>query len=116
MAAYHFTSKVHSRGKGASAVRAAAYRAAERIHDARLGVTEDYSRKADVVETAILLPEGVDPSMAGRAKLWNAVEAREARRDAQVAQDPDRVFHLRHVVVNIGFAQGAVQGGIDRIQ
>lgn len=87
MAAYHFTSKIHSRGKGASAVRAAAYRAGERLVDERAGVTEDYSRKGDVVEAAILLPEGAPEWMRDRSRLWNAVEAREKRRDAQVAQE-----------------------------
>jgi len=87
LAAYHFTSKIHSRAKGASAVRAAAYRAGERLVDERAGATEDYSRKSDVVEAAILLPAGAPPWMVDRSRLWNAVEAREKRRDAQVAQE-----------------------------
>lgn len=58
MAAFHFSAKIHSRGKGASAVRAAAYRAGERLYDARAGVYEDYTRKGDVLESAILAPAG----------------------------------------------------------
>jgi len=87
MAAFHFTVKIHSRAKGASAVRAAAYRAAERLHDQRAGKTEDYSRKSDVYEAAIFAPEGAPARMLDRASLWNAVEAREKRRDAQLAQE-----------------------------
>lgn len=87
MAAYHFTSKIHTRAKGASAVRAAAYRAAERLFDERAGKAEDYTRKADVVETAILLPETAPAWCNDRQTLWNAVEMRERRKDSQVAQE-----------------------------
>jgi hypothetical protein len=37
MAIYHFSAKVISRANGSSAVASAAYRAAERLHDDRLG-------------------------------------------------------------------------------
>jgi Ti-type conjugative transfer relaxase TraA len=87
MAAYHFTAKIHSRSSGASAVRAAAYRAGEKLRDERLGKTEDYSRKSDVIECAILTPEGSPSWCSDREVLWNRVEAREKRRDAQVAQE-----------------------------
>ena len=87
MAAFHFTAKIHSRGKGASAVRAAAYRAAERLYDERLGKAEDYTRKQDVVETAILAPEGAPAWVHDRQQLWNRAEGRERRKDSQVAQE-----------------------------
>lgn len=87
MAAYHFTAKIHSRAKGASAVRAAAYRAGARLRDDRTGTIEDYTRKGDVAETAILLPNGAPAWMGDRAALWNAVESRERRKDAQLAQE-----------------------------
>ena len=85
MAAFHFTAKIHSRAKGASAVRAAAYRAAERLEDIRAGRVEDYTRKGGVIETAILMPE-VAPTWT-RQELWQAVEAYEIRKDAQLAQE-----------------------------
>src|ERR1700722_8750126 len=85
--AYHFSAKIHSRAKGASSVRAAAYRAAERLKDERMGKIEDYSRKADVIETAILAPANAPEWCADRGSLWNRVEARERRRDAQLAQE-----------------------------
>jgi len=87
MGAYHFSAKIHTRATGASAVRAAAYRAGERLRDERLGKTEDYSRKADVIEATIVAPENAPAWCADRSELWNHVEAREKRRDAQVAQE-----------------------------
>lgn len=87
MAAFHFTAKIHSRARGASAVRAAAYRAAERLLDERAGHAEDYSRKSDVIESAILAPAGAAGWVQDRQALWNRVEARERRKDAQIAQE-----------------------------
>lgn len=87
MGAYHFSAKIHSRANGASGVRAAAYRSGERLHDERLGKTEDYRRKSDVIETAILAPPNAPTWCSDRGELWNQVEARERRRDSQVAQE-----------------------------
>ena len=87
MAIYHLSAKLLSRSAGRSAVAAAAYRAAARLHDVRAGRVHDYRRKAGVVHTDILLPEGAPDAWADRATLWNAVEAGERRRDAQVARE-----------------------------
>jgi ATP-dependent exoDNAse (exonuclease V) alpha subunit len=77
MAIYHFSSRIISRGSGGNAVGAAAYASGERIEDARSGKVYDFSDKADVVSSELLLPEGAPDWMADRAALWNAVEARE---------------------------------------
>lgn len=45
MAIYHCSIKIISRGKGKSAVAAAAYRAGAQITNGRDGVTHDYTRK-----------------------------------------------------------------------
>ena len=87
MAAYHFSVKVISRAGGRSAVAAAAYRAAEALPDDRLGRTQDFSRKTGVVHSEILLPESAPERLADRATLWNAVEAGEKRKDAQLARE-----------------------------
>lgn len=87
MAAFHFTAKIHSRAKGASAIRAAAYRAGERLEDKRAGRFEDYTRKSGVLETAILAPAGAPGWVQDRQQLWERVEAREKRKDAQLAQE-----------------------------
>ena len=87
MADYRFSAKVISRGKGQSAIAAAAYRAAERLQDERTGQTSDYSRKAGVIHAEVLAPEGTPDWMHDRAQLWNAVEAVERRKDAQLARE-----------------------------
>lgn len=87
MAAFHFTAKIHSRSGGRNAVRAAAYRAAECLTNEREGKTEDYTRKADVIEAGILAPLGSPAWVHKREALWNRVEARERRKDSQVAQE-----------------------------
>ncbi len=87
MAIYHLSAKVFSRAKGHSAVGAAAYRAAEKLVDERIGKTFDYSRRDKVLHTEIRLPE-VSPSWAAdRATLWNKVEATEKRKDAQLNRE-----------------------------
>src|SRR3546814_15983834 len=85
MAIYHFSAKVIRRANGSSAVASAAYRAAERLHDDRLGRDHDFSNKAGVVHSEILAPEGAPARLNDRATLWNEVEAGEKRKDAQLA-------------------------------
>ena len=87
MAIYHLSAKVISRTDGRSAVAAAAYRAAEALPDDRLGRTHDFTHKAGVVHSEILLPEGAPACLLDRATLWNAVEAGEKRKDAQLARE-----------------------------
>ncbi len=87
MAIYHFSAKIISRGTGRSAVAAAAYRAAERLHDERLGRAHDFSNKSGVVHSEVMLPEGAPARLADRATLWNDVEAAEKRKDAQLARE-----------------------------
>lgn len=87
MAIYHFSAKMISRSTGRSAVAAAAYRTAERIEDHRQGLEHDYSNRTGVLSSEILVPEGTPDSMKDRATLWNAVEAAERRKDAQLARE-----------------------------
>ncbi|MDA0226020.1 MAG: Ti-type conjugative transfer relaxase TraA, partial [Proteobacteria bacterium] len=87
MAIYHFSAKVIGRSSGSSAVASAAYRAAERLHDDRLGRDHDFSNKAGVVHSEIMLPEGAPERLNDRATLWNEVEAGEKRKDAQLARE-----------------------------
>ncbi len=81
---YHCEAKAVSRADGRSAVAAAAYRAAERIHDQRTGQTHDYRAKGGVLHSEIIVPAGSPAWAKGRAALWNAAEAAEdksTRRD-----------------------------------
>ncbi|MGH7187568.1 MAG: Ti-type conjugative transfer relaxase TraA [Acetobacteraceae bacterium] len=87
MAIYHFSAKVIGRSQGRSAVAAAAYRAAERLHDEKLGRDHDYTAKTGVVHSEILLPDGAPERWQDRSTLWNEVEAGEKRKDAQLARD-----------------------------
>ena len=87
MAIYHFSAKVISRANGSSAVASAAYRSASELHDERLGRAHDFSNKAGVIHSEVLLPEGTPERLTDRATLWNEVEAGEKRKDAQLARE-----------------------------
>lgn len=81
MAIYFLRVQTVRRAAGRSIVAAAAYRAGERISDARTGQTFDYSRRRGVVVSGLVGWEG------GREALWNAAEAAEKRRDAVVGRE-----------------------------
>jgi Ti-type conjugative transfer relaxase TraA len=87
MAIYHLHVKVIGRGSGASAVAAAAYRAAARLRDERIDRSHDFTAKRGVVHSEVLLPDGAPEELSDREHLWNTVEACEVRRDAQVARE-----------------------------
>lgn len=86
MANFHMTAKIISRKAGRSATAAAAYRAGVEITDERTGLVHDYTRKAGVVSSEIVMPAG-STWMPDRSELWNAVEAKNKRADAQVARE-----------------------------
>src|SRR5208337_281149 len=76
-----------SRASGGNAVRSAAYNARESITAERTGELF-YFRNRDAPEHhEVLLPEGADARLADCAVLWNAAEAAEKRKDAQVARE-----------------------------
>jgi len=87
MAIYHFSAKVISRANGSSAVASAAYRSASELHDARLGRAHDFSNKAGVIYSEVLLPKDAPERLSDRTTLWNEVEAGEKRKDAQLARE-----------------------------
>lgn len=105
VAQYRLSVKVISRGAGRNAVAAAAYRAGERLHDERLDMTFDYSRRGGVEHSEIMLPGGAPERFADRHTLWNAVEAAERRDDARVAREVqislphELTFEQRHELV-----------------
>ncbi len=86
MAIYHLSVGVISRGRGQSAVAAAAYRAGVRLRDERYGLTQRYARRAAAESSEIMAPEGAPPWVRDRQSLWNRVEAAEVRKDAQLAR------------------------------
>lgn len=87
MAIFHLSVKMISRGKGKSAVAAAAYRSGSKITSDYDGITHDYTRKRGVVRTDISLPENAPLEFYNRSKLWNAVEKIEKAKNAQLARE-----------------------------
>jgi Ti-type conjugative transfer relaxase TraA len=87
MAIFHLSAKVISRSSGSSAVASAAYRSAERLHDERLDRSHDFTNKAGVVHSEVMLPDGAPERLSDRSTLWNEVEATELRKDAQLSRE-----------------------------
>jgi ATP-dependent exoDNAse (exonuclease V) alpha subunit len=87
MAIYRLSAQVIKRSAGRSVVAAASYRAAEKLKDHRLVQTFDFTRKAGVEHSEIMLPKGAPAWMADREQLWNAVEKAEKRKDSQLARE-----------------------------
>jgi ATP-dependent exoDNAse (exonuclease V) alpha subunit len=87
MAIYHLSVKAIGRSAGRSATAAAAYRAAVEIADERTGEVHDYRRKQGVLHSEIVLPAGAGEWAADRARLWNAAELAETRRNSTVARE-----------------------------
>ena len=87
MADYRLSATAISRGKGQSSVASAAYRSGAKLVDERTGEIHDYTRKAGVIHSEVLTPEGTPEWMQDRAQLWNAVEAIETRKNSQLARE-----------------------------
>lgn len=67
---------------------AAAYRTGTKIRDERADRIHDYSnRTKGVVQSVILRPDNSPEWTATTASLWNAVEATEVRKDAQLSRE-----------------------------
>jgi hypothetical protein len=87
MASYHLSAKTISRSHGRSATGAAAYRSGARIADERTGVLHDYRRRRGVEAAFLLLPANAPDWASDRARLWNAAEQAETRKNSTVARE-----------------------------
>jgi ATP-dependent exoDNAse (exonuclease V) alpha subunit len=89
MAMFRLEAKIFSREKrGRSVVAAAAYRAGTKLRDDIKEKVFDYARRSKgVVSSIILAPEDAPAWTRDSSKLWNAVEAGEKRKDAQLARE-----------------------------
>jgi Ti-type conjugative transfer relaxase TraA len=87
MAIYHFSAKVISRANGSSALASAAYRSASRLYDQRLDRSHDFTNKSGVIHSEVMTPQDAPDGLRERENLWNAVEATEKRKDAQLARE-----------------------------
>ena len=97
MAQYHAHLKSISRADGRSATGAIAYRAACKIVDDRTGLEFDFTKKKGVEHSQIFFPQGEEntrPDLHDRSNLWNAVEKKETKANAQVAREFE--FSLPH--------------------
>lgn len=87
MAIFHTSIKTFSRGKGQSAVAAAAYRGGLLLSDFATGQQHDYRRRSGVVETFCLAPPDAPDWALVPGELWAVAEAAERRKDATVARE-----------------------------
>ena len=87
IAIYHCSIKIISRGKGKSAVAAAAYRSGEKLINNYDGITHDYTRKSGIAYTEIMLPSHAPPDFQNRSVLWNSVEKIEKSKNSQLARE-----------------------------
>ena len=94
MAIYHLNVKNISRGDGRDIIAAAAYRAGEVLANDAEERLSDFGGRRDVVASEIRLPVEAPSWMAERAKLWNAVEAAEVRKDARLAKEVEFALPL----------------------
>ena len=82
------TMKSISRGSGQSAIASAAYRAGEKLQDARYGKVQDYSKKEGVLSKEIIFPSALkNQTSIDRNSLWNKAEEAEKRKDSRVARE-----------------------------
>ncbi|MCA1807303.1 MAG: MobA/MobL family protein, partial [Actinobacteria bacterium] len=110
MAIYHCSVKTISRSAGRSSTAAAAYRSGEAVHDERTGETHDYTRKQNVLHTAVLAPHNISIE---REDLWNRAEHSEKRKNSTVAREyeialPVELDRAQQQQLATGFAQHIV--------
>ena len=84
MAIYHMSIKIGSKGKGQSAVAAAAYRSGDKLTDKETGLISDYTRKGGVVHSEISLCVNAPLEYADRETLWNAVHEIENKKNSRL--------------------------------
>lgn len=117
MAIYHLTINNVSRGKGKSAIAAAAYRSGQRLWNEREKTHHDYSNKQDIIHTEILAPSDVPLWMLDREQLWNAIEAIEKRKDSRLCKEvefalPAELSEAQQIELARTFAQRFVARGL----
>ncbi|MBO6727814.1 MAG: Ti-type conjugative transfer relaxase TraA [Rhizobiaceae bacterium] len=97
MAIYHLSAQIIGKGGGRSAVAAAAYRHCAKMEREETAEEIDYSRKGGNAHSEFALPKDAPDWIAAFAEehsapetsafFWNAVEANEGRKDAQLMRE-----------------------------
>jgi len=124
VAIFYMDVNIIGRSSGRSAVGASAYRSGEKLRSnavksaaygsgskLRSGeIVHDYTKKKGVVHSEIILPDNAPEEYRDRQTLWNAVEANEKRKDAQLAREIilalPREFDLsEHIEITRQYAQ-----------
>jgi hypothetical protein len=110
MAIFHSHIQIITRGKGKSAIAAAAYRAAEAITNEIDGTVHDYTRKRGIAHKEIILPSHAPSEYSDRSVLWNAVEKIEKAENSQLARELDIALPVELTMEeNISLARRYVQ-------
>lgn len=114
MALYHFNAKIVKRSEGRSATQVAAYKLGQPIRCARTGTKFNYTHGSRVTAFGIEAPIDAPGWVLDNEKLWNAVESREVRKDAQVLRDfevalPFELSAETHARMVKAFAQAIVE-------
>ena len=95
IAIYHCNISIVSRGKGKSAVAAAAYRSGEKLTNEWDGMTHDYTRKRRCCPYGKSYCRPMPPpSFSDRSTLWNSVELYEKAGNAQLAREIDAALPI----------------------
>ena len=87
MAIYHFSAKIFSNSKDASAIAKACYRSGDKLHDDLLNRTFDYSHRDGVLYSQVLIPEHCPEEYRNREKIWNAVSEQKNRVNSRFARE-----------------------------
>lgn len=117
MAIYHLSIKNISRGKGKTAIAAAAYRAGTILTDAETGIKHNYTQKSEVAYTEIILPKHAPEEYAKRETLWNEVQKIETQDRARLAREwevalPNELDFDQAKTLIHDFAQSLVDEGM----
>ena len=110
MAIYHCSVKTVSRSSGGSSVASDAYREGKKIKEERTGLTHDYTRKSDVIESMTMIPNNAPSDFKESHVLWNAVEASEKRKDSQLFREvevslPRELPHSENKILVMDYVQ-----------
>ncbi|WP_260253711.1 MobQ family relaxase [Levilactobacillus brevis] len=87
MAIFHLSVKIISRSKGQSAIASVAYRSGQRLVDQETGQIKDFTHKRGVQYSEIQLPDQAPRAYNDREVLWNAVQVKESKSNAQLARE-----------------------------
>ena len=117
MAIFHFSIKIGSRGKGQSAIAAAAYRSGTKLMNEELLQVSDYTRKGGIIHSEIALCAYAPTEYTNRETLWNAVHKIEKQKNAQLWREfeaalPVELGHDEHIQIVRNFVKRLTKQGM----